>query len=91
MRHRAAFHILGVLGLLIIGDFWVRFFVFCRFNAVAPFNAFVLRWPLGAYGVLFLLLLAIGATSLAGIANKLWLILPFAAMGTVVFFFSQIT
>ena len=91
MKPRAAFHVLGVLALLIIGDFWIRYLVFCRFNAVSPFNEFVHRWPLAGNGLALLLEFAIGASCLAVIANKLWPIVSLAAMGTLMFFFSQIT
>lgn len=91
MKKRAAFHIFGVISVLIIADFWVRYYAFCRFNTISPFNQFVHRWPFAGTGLLGLMFLAIVAPVVSAIANKWWLLISLIALGTLFFFYSQIT
>jgi len=90
-KKKSALHIFGILSLLIIGHFWVRYFVFCRCDEISPFNEFVHRWPLAGTGLLMLLLLSILFPVIAAFANKLWLLMSPVAFGTLTFFYSQIT
>ena len=91
VKKRSAFHIFGVIGLLIIGEFWARYYAFCRFNAISPFNEFVHRYPFAVDGLLILMVTAILAAGVAAFSNKLWLLISFLALGTLLFIFSQIT
>jgi len=91
MKKRSAFHISGIISLLLIAEFWTRYFAFCRFNAVSPFNQFVHRYPFAAEGLLLMMLIAILAGGVATLSSKLWLLTSFLAVGTILFIFSQIT
>jgi hypothetical protein len=91
VKKRSAFHLFGVIGLLIIGEFWARYYAFCRFNAISPFNEFVHRYPLAFDGLLILMAAAILAVGVAAFSSKLWLSISLLALGTLLFMFSQIT
>ena len=91
MRKRAALHIFGIIGLLIIGDFWVRYYRFCRFNTVASFNEFVHNYTFAADQLIILMVFAIIAGAVAAFTNKLWLLTSILALATLLFVFSQIT
>ena len=91
MKKRSAFHIFGVISLVLVVEFWVRYFAFCRFNAISPFNQFVHRYPFAAEGLLLLMVIAILAGAVATVSSRLWLMTPMLALGTILFIFSQIT
>jgi len=91
VKKRSAFHIFGVIGLLIIGEFWARYYAFCRFNAISPFNEFLHRYPLAFDGLLILMVAAVLAAGVAAFSSKLWLSISLLALGTLLFMFSQIT
>jgi uncharacterized membrane protein len=93
MKRKFSLHLLGAIGLFILGDFWVRYFVFCRFNVVSPFNQFVHGYPLAGDGLLAVMVAAIVSAGVAAfyLHNKLWVSVSFLAVGTVIFIFSQIT
>ena len=91
MKKKGTLHLFGIFSVLIIADFWVRYFVFCRFDTISPFNALVHRWPLAGSGLLLLLFLSIVVPLIAAFTNKLWLLMSLVAFGTLTFFFSQIT
>jgi len=91
MKKKTIFHLFGILSFLLIGDFWVRYFVYCWFDTTSPFNAFIRRWPFAGNGLLFLLFLSIVVPVLAAFANKLWLLMSLIGFGTLTFFFSQLT
>jgi len=91
MKKKGTLHLFGIFSFLIIADFWVRYFVFCRFDTISPFNAFVHRWPFAGNGLLLLLFLSIVVPVIAAFANKLWLLRSLIAFGTLKIFFSQVT
>jgi hypothetical protein len=89
MNKRSVLHVFGAIGLLVIGDFWVRYYRFCRFNAVAPFNKFIRDYNFEH--LIILMTIAAVAGGIAAISNKLWILTSVLALGTLFFAFSQIT
>ncbi len=91
MKKSSGFHIFGIISLLLLGEFWMTYFAFCRFNAITPFNQFVHRYPFAAGGLLLLMVFVILAGGIAALSSKLWLFASLLALGTILFIFSQIT
>ena len=91
MKKRSAFHIFGVISLLIIGDFWVRYYRFCRFNVISPFNKFVHNYTFAGDELIILMVIAIIAGCIAAFSSKVWLLTSLLALATLLFAFSQIT
>jgi hypothetical protein len=69
----------AIVSLLIVAQFWVSYFAFCRFNKIFPFNGFVHRHPLAGGGLIVLMMIAILAGGVAGVFRKRWI--PLLSLG----------
>ena len=83
--------LVGVVSPLVVTEFWIRYFRFCRFNKFEPFNAFLHRYPMAGNGLVVLMLLAIVAGICATWFRKVWILSSIGALGTLLFIFSQVT
>ena len=81
----------GLASLLILVEFWISYFAFCRFNQIYPFNGFVHRYPMAGGGLIFMMLGSMLAGVIAARFCKWWILASLFALGTIMFIFSQIT
>jgi hypothetical protein len=81
----------GLASALIVVEFWISYFAFCRFNQIYPFNGFVHRYPMAGGGLIYMMLGSILAGIIAARFRKWWVLPAIFAFGTLMFIFSQIT